>query len=52
LANTVHHPGTPDVTGMIIVGAQDIPEWLGAIDEFRLLTGYSAQKKSGLLYEL
>ena len=35
LAKTFHHPGTPDATTAVTVGAAGIPEWKGVIDDLR-----------------
>lgn len=35
LATTLRQPGVPDVTTSIIIGAFQIPEWKGTLDEIR-----------------
>lgn len=35
LASTVRHPGYPDVSNLINMGAAEIPEWKGALDDIR-----------------
>jgi hypothetical protein len=35
LVTTLRHPGVPDVTTSIVVGAFQIPEWKGTLDDIR-----------------
>lgn len=51
LAKTFHHPGTPDVTSMINVGAKDVPGWLGVIDELRFYSRVLSEAEIKLLSE-
>lgn len=52
LANTFHHPGTPDITSMVNVGAKDVPDWLGAIDDLRFYSRVLSAEEIKLLSEL
>jgi len=52
LANTLHHPGTADLTSVVNVGAKDVPEWLGAIDDLRFYSRVLSAEEIKLLSEL
>lgn len=52
LAKTVHHPGVPDVTGFINVGAAGLPEWMGALDDLRFYNRVLGEEEIRLLSQL
>ena len=52
LANTFHHPGTADMTTVVTVGAKDIPDWLGVIDDLRFYRRVLSAEEIHLLSEL
>jgi hypothetical protein len=52
LAKTFHHPGTPDATSTITVGATGLPEWQGVIDDLRFYGRVLSPEEIKLLSEL
>lgn len=52
LATTLHHPGTPDVTTLIGIGAPDIPEWKGVLDDIRFYSRVLTEAEILLLSQL
>jgi hypothetical protein len=52
LVKTFHHPGTPDVTSRITVGAKEMPEWHGIVDDLRFYGRILSADEIKLLSEL
>lgn len=52
LAATLRHPGTPDVNNAVIVGAFQLPEWKGTIDDLRFYNRVLSEKEIKILSEL
>ena len=49
LAKTFHHPGVPDVTGLVNVGGNGVPEWQGVLDDIRFYSRVLSEAEIKLL---